>query len=267
MAHELIDDFTVVRSAANAEVIEHAMRCSERVVSSPDESTADGLYVWHFPFGDAILDNFLADSGLLARIAAILDCQELLFNNCMLWVRDAADSALFETRFHRDYADNALVVSRSAPDAVGLIVYFSDVEADDGPTRYVPSPVSKALPVYPRWADDRALSDALDAAAVDITCSAGTALIHSLLGVHRATLPRRPGRRVSLHAVVRRADARWMGWLAWPRCADAARFRDAFPHLSTETRLLIGWPPADWHGWEDPTAREIAFQRFGLAGP
>jgi hypothetical protein len=260
------EDFVFLPGRASENIIKSACDLAGRVVAEPDESIAEGIHLWHFPFGAPNLDNFFEESGIVATAKEFLGTDHVLLNNCMLWVREHEDASAVDTRYHRDYTDNALFIRSGLADAVGIIVYFTSVSIEDGPTVYLPRAAAAGLPLYPRFIDtDDDNRVALDAAAVALTGPPGSILFHNLLGVHRASLPRGTGRRISLHAVIRRADAHWLGWTAWPRIADSHRFRSSVRHLTPAMRGLLGWPSHDWSGWDDAWARQIAALRFGIA--
>lgn len=237
---------------------------SAEILERPDEATEEGLHIWHFPFGSDPLDNLIDVAGIASLARRLLNAEHVLLNSCMLWVRLSDDSEDLDTSFHRDYTDNGLVARRGITDALGFIIYLTDIDLEDGPTRYLPRSVGQNLPLYPRRV---VLNDgeylALDRHAVPIVGPAGSVLVHSLLGVHRACRPTRPGRRVTLHAVFRRADAHWMGWSAWPRMADSDRFRASFSRLTPTMRELLGWPADSWDGWRESEATRISSMRFG----
>jgi hypothetical protein len=259
------EDFVFVPGWIGADAVARAERLAPEVTAAPDEPTGEGLSVWHFPFGDELLDNLLETSELLAAARAVVGSARLLLSNFMLWVRDAGDAGRVDCRYHRDYADNCLVSRRGTGDGLGVIVYLSNITGEDGPTLYLPRSLGATLPPYPRHigltaADERAL----DRRATALAGRAGSVLVHSLMGVHRASQPTRGGRRLSLHVALRRADAHWMGWTAWPRLADGERFRRSLRHLSPAMLALLGWPDETWPGWAEPEARAVVARRYSL---
>lgn|GEM_PF-4879499 len=259
------EDFAFLPGRASHNVIAAACELASGVLTAPDESVSEGIHLWHFPFGSPCLDNFLDESGVLTLSKELLGTERILLNNCMLWVREHEDASAVDTRYHRDYTDNGLFIRSGLIDAIGIMVYFTLVSIDDGPTVYLPRSVAAELPLYPRFIEvgDRE-HETLEASAVALTGPPGSILLHSLLGVHRASLPRQRGKRISLHAVLRRADAHWMSWTPWPRVADSHRFRSSLKHLTGSMCEVLGWPSSDWTGWNDETARKIVGLRFDL---
>lgn len=255
------DDYAWLEGYLAGDTTTTAAHLVESIVNTPDESIDEGLRLWHYPFDVPVLDNLLDSSGLLDLAIELVGTQDLLLNNCMLWVRDAAEAAKQDTRYHRDYADNALVCADAVRDAVGFIIYLTDIGPADGPTRYIPRDRVAADTLWPRHLEDRD-TGALDGRSVPLVGPAGSVLVQTLLGLHRASVPERPGRRITLHAVVRRADAHWMSWSSWSRLADGERFRKALPNLSSRSRALLGWPNPEWPGWSDPISRQIVAERF-----
>jgi hypothetical protein len=263
LAELAIEDFVFLPGCVPEDVVEAAKAAANEIETTPDESVDEGIHLWHYPFGYPELDNFLDESGLLSAAEHLLGTKEVLLNNCMLWLRTDDSARRVRTSFHRDYADNCLVARSGVSDAVGIIIYFTPVTQLDGPTVYLPRSIAGRIPVYPRYCDLPDNEQAvLDASARFLVGPAGSVLIHSLLGVHRASLPLTNSRRISMHAVLRRADAHWVGWTAWPRLCDSERFRSGFSHLTPGMKALLGWPKPEWLGWKDDLAQQIANARF-----
>src|SRR5206468_3119343 len=144
------DDYCWLPGVVTPEMTGAAMSCVTSIVASPDEATTEGIHLWHFPFGDVQLDNFLERSGVIDLASGLLGTTDLALNNCMLWVRQSVEACNQDITYHRDYTDNAFVARRNPRDAVGFIVYLSEVTADDGPTKYLPRACAEGLPLWPR---------------------------------------------------------------------------------------------------------------------
>src|SRR5437016_2060145 len=104
-----------------------------------------------FPFsgGDA-LNDVSAHPRIIAIVEQVLGTRDVLLSQAAIWAKYAGTGD-FDQGLHLDYQGNTLVVPRDdgAFRQVNMILYYTDVLADMGPTFVLSQEKTRDLPLWP----------------------------------------------------------------------------------------------------------------------
>src|ERR1051326_4704851 len=105
-----------------------------------------------FPFVGDALNDISTHPEIIGLVERLLGTQDVLLSQSAIWAKYAGDGG-YEQGLHLDYQGNRLVVPRDDGDyrQVNLILYYSDVTAEMGPTFVVSQKDSAAAGVWPAF--------------------------------------------------------------------------------------------------------------------
>jgi ectoine hydroxylase-related dioxygenase (phytanoyl-CoA dioxygenase family) len=231
-----------------------------------DLSAYEGLGPWReFPFRGPELNHITTHPSLIDFVSSTLGTEDVFVTQSLLWGKYAGGGD-WEQSHHMDYGNNTLVVPRDDGQfrQVPMILYYSDVTPDLGPTCVVSQEVSGSEPVWPATFE-RADHPALYEHEVPVTVPAGSLMIYSMRTVHRGTAMRATtGSRFSHHIVWRRGGFEWMGWRAFPREAKDEDFVAFLEEATPRQRAVLGFPAPGHQYWTESTLRGVAARYPGM---
>ncbi|HSH92525.1 MAG TPA: phytanoyl-CoA dioxygenase family protein, partial [Roseimicrobium sp.] len=166
-----------------------------------------------FPFADDGLNDLTTDAELIRFVQKLLGTDDIRLAQSAIWAKYAG-LGHYEQGLHLDYQGNTLVVPRDDADyrQVNMILYYTDVTVDLGPTHVVSATKAGDLPLWPthRW---RKTSPALYEKEQPVIVKAGSMLVFSMRTWHRASaMTAEAGVRFSHHYVWRSAAHDFQGY-------------------------------------------------------
>jgi hypothetical protein len=145
-----------------------------------------------------------------------------------------------------------------------MILYYSDVTVDLGPTYVVSQEATADEPTWPLVLDREAKAEVY-AHEVPVTVTAGSLMLYSMSTFHRgSTFLAKEGARFSHHIVWRRAGFEWMGWRAFPREAGDANFVRFLEQATPRQRSVLGFPPPGHPYWTEETVAGVGARYPGM---
>ena len=217
--------------------------------------------VEEFPYRSWDLNRLAVHPDLVDAAERFLETTELQLYKVELWAKYAG-AVDYDQPLHRDYGSHSLVVPRPEPryQQLTTFVYLSDVTADDGPTRIVPSERGRDVPWTPLYLPFGELAEA----EVPCTGPAGSLLVYRTDILHRGSDFGGPGRsRFSLLADFQVRGTTWGGKMSWPK-QSPERWARFIPQCSVRQRDLFGFPrPGDPY-WNAETLAGVAARYPGI---
>src|SRR5262252_2021359 len=103
-----------------------------------------------FPFVDDTLNDISTHPDLIEFVERLLGTRDVLLSQSAIWAKYAGTGD-FDQGLHLDYQGNTLVVPRDdgAFRQVNMILYYTDVTEDLGPTYVVSQEKTRDLPIWP----------------------------------------------------------------------------------------------------------------------
>jgi Phytanoyl-CoA dioxygenase (PhyH) len=212
-----------------------------------------------FPFAGDALNAISIHPRIVALVEQLLGTRKILLSQSAIWAKYGGTGD-FSQGLHCDYQGNSLVYPRDDGDyrQVNLILYYSDVTADLGPTYIVPNRWSRNIP---RWPAFRTRKDdpALYRHEKPILAAAGALLLFGMSTFHRASDLSTPGTaRFSHHMVYRAAAHGFQGYHHWPRHGENPELQRFITHTTPRQRELLGFPEIGDPYWNKETIAGVA---------
>src|SRR5687767_574902 len=174
-----------------------------------------------FPFAAAALNDVSTHAELITFVERLLGTHNVLLSQAAIWAKYAGTGD-FEQGLHLDYQGNTLVVPREDGDyrQVNMILYYSDVGAELGPTYVVSQENTEKLPLWPTHRTRKK-----DAKLYDnerpVLAQAGDLFIFGMRTWHRASdITADFGVRFSHHLVWRCANHGFQGYHQWSQMGE-----------------------------------------------
>src|SRR4051812_5954329 len=162
IAQYLQHGFVVVPGFLTQHEVSAARENMLRYVPTADElSATPERYSWiyedpehlqtEFPFAGEALNDVSTHPEILAFVERVLGTGDVLLSQAAIWAKYAETGGEFEQGLHLDYQGNTLVVPRDDADyrQVNMILYYSDVTDEMGPTYVVSKDHTRELPLWP----------------------------------------------------------------------------------------------------------------------
>jgi len=224
---------------------------------------ASGAMGWvrhEFPYvGDAL--NRVAVHPFLVEFAErLLGHRDLALSHGAI-VGKYAGKGDYEQELHMDFSNNTLAYPLREPrySDIPMIVYYTDVTLDLGPTYVVSDQLTRDLPprghrFYPRD-EFPELYDAERPATVP----AGSALIYSMRTLHRGSAMRATaGLRFSQFVAFHTAGPRWLGSTSFQRDGGSTEMDHFLTTASPRERELVGFPALGDAYWNEESVAGVA---------
>ena len=143
-----------------------------------------------FPFVGDALNDVSTHREMIGFVEKILGSSDVLLSQSAIWAKYAGTGD-FEQGLHLDYQGNTLVAPREDGNyrQVNMIVYYSDVTMEMGPTYVVSQEKTKDLPMWPTHRTRKKNAE-LYAAERPVLAEAGDLLTFGMRTWHRAARSR-----------------------------------------------------------------------------
>lgn len=218
-----------------------------------------------FPFAGDALNDVSTHPQIIALVEQLLGTDQVLLSQAAIWAKYAGTGD-FEQGLHLDYQGNTLVVPRDDGDhrQINLILYYSDVGADLGPTYVVSQERTRDLPLWPTHRPCRK-NAALYEHERPILAQAGDLLIFSMRTFHRASaIIAESGVRLSHHLVYRSARHVFQGYHQWSQFGEKPELARFLERASPRQRQVLGFPRPDDAYWTPETLSAVALRYPGM---
>jgi hypothetical protein len=220
------------------------------------------------PFAGDALNDVSTHPELIGFVERVLGTRDVLLSQAALWAKYAGTGD-FDQGLHLDYQGNTLVVPRDdgAYRQVNMILYYSDVGADLGPTYVVSQEVTRDLPLWPTHRTRRKSPD-LYKHERPVLAQAGDLLIFSMRTWHRASdIAAEAGARFSHHFVWRAADHAFQGYHQWSQMGERPEMQAFVERATPRQREVLGFPKPGDPYWtaESRAAVQLRYPKMDMA--
>jgi hypothetical protein len=218
-----------------------------------------------FPFAGDALNDISTHPVIVALVENLLGTSDVLLSQSAIWAKygNAAD---YEQGLHLDYQGNTLVVPRDDGDfrQVNMILYYTDVTEDLGPTMVVSQEHTREIPLWPAFKTRKKNPD-LYKLERPILAKAGSLLIFSMRTFHRASdISADVGERFSHHLVYRSANHNFQGYHLWPKHGEDEELQRFIQRSTPRQREVLGFPKVGDRYWNDETIRAVSMRYPGM---
>jgi hypothetical protein len=262
--------YTIIPNFLTPDEISAAKQNLHRYVPTPDELAQTPERYPHihddpehlqfeFPFAGDALNHISTHPDLLAFAEKVLGTQNILLSQAATWAKYAALNADYEQGLHLDYQGNSLVVPRDdgAYRQINMILYYTDVTQDLGPTYVVSQEKTRNLPLWPthrtRKKDPQLYKDERP-----VLANAGDLFLFSMRTWHRASsIEADAGYRLSHHMVYRSADFPFQGYHQWSRFGENPDLERFIATTTPKQRQALGFPAPGDPYWTPETLAAV----------
>jgi hypothetical protein len=210
-----------------------------------------------FPFAGDSLNHISTHPELIGFVEKLLGTADVRLSQAAIWAKYAGTGD-FEQGLHLDYQGNTLVVPRDdgAFRQVNMILYYTDVTAEMGPTCVVSKEQTQHLPLWPTFRT-RKKDPALYKLEQQVLVPAGGLLLFGMRTFHRAsTMEADFGVRFSHHLVYRAAQYDFQGY----HLGERPELQDFISKTTPRQREVLGFPrPGDGY-WNEETLAAVALR-------
>ena len=211
-----------------------------------------------FPFANDALNDIATHPNLIEFVEQLLGAREVLLSQSAIWAKYAGTGD-FDQGLHLDYQGNTLVVPRDdgAFRQVNMILYYTDVPEDLGPTYVVSQEKTRDLPLWPTHRP-RKKNAALYDHERPILAQAGDLLIFSMRTWHRASdITADFGVRFTHHFIWRAAQHAFQGFHQWSSRGENGDLERFIERATPRQREVLGFPSPKALYWNDETLAEV----------
>jgi len=214
-----------------------------------------------FPLASDVLNDVSTHPELITFVERALGTKEVLLSQAAVWAKYAGTGD-FDQGLHLDYQGNTLVVPRDDGDfrQVNMILYYTDVGADLGPTMVVSQEKTSNLPLWPTHRTKKK-SPELYKHERPVLAQAGDLLIFSMRTWHRASdMTADDGVRFSHHFVWRSAAHPFQGYHQWSSRGESPDMQHFIARATPRQREVLGFPPPGHPYWNAETLAAVALR-------
>ncbi len=218
-----------------------------------------------FPFVDDSLNDIATHPELIGFVERLLGTREVLLSQSAIWAKYAGTGD-FDQGLHLDYQGNTLVVPRDDGDfrQVNMILYYTDVPAELGPTYVVSQEKTHDLGMWPTHRP-RKKNAALYNLERPVLANAGDLLIFSMRTWHRASdITADSGVRFTHHFIWRAAAHAFQGFHQWSSQGENAELERFIIRAMPRQREVLGFPPPRHAYWNDETIAAVGLRYPGM---
>jgi hypothetical protein len=212
-----------------------------------------------FPFAGDALNHVSTHPEIIALVEKLLGTSGVMLSQSAIWAKYAG-AGDYEQGLHLDYQGNTLVVPRDDRDyrQVNMILYYTDVTDDLGPTCVVSHEHSRGLSLWPAF-KPRKQHPELYLREKQAIAKAGSLLIFSMRTLHRASdITAESGARFSHHLVYRAARHAFQGYHLWSRLGEKPELAEFLQRATPRQREVLGFPKVGDPYWNDETLEAVA---------
>lgn len=245
--------YVVVPDFLTADELEAAHRNLRAYFPTREELDAEPLRyrnlqtMVEFPYVGDALNDITMHAELVTFAERALGTSDIMLSGSLLWAKYAVAPAPGERAVdtvHADYPAVSLVYPRPH-DRVSVILYYSDVTSENGPTYvYSSLDVRGGSPIRPE----------LNSGGTPIHVAAGSLLIKTITTFHRGSALR-SGARFTHHMGYRAASDQWLWYAHAQRLGATSEMQRFITRASPRQRALLGFPPPG-HGYWNPETIE-----------
>jgi len=207
-----------------------------------------------FPFAGDALNYVSTHPEIIRLVETLLGTHDVLLSQSAIWPKYAGLGS-YEQGLHLDYQGNTLVAPRDDGDyrQVNMILYYTDVPPDMGPTCVVSQENTRGEPLWPPFRP-RKKHPKLYQLEQPVLAKAGGLLVFSMRTFHRASeMTAGFGVRLSHHLVYRAARHACAGYHQWSSKGEEPDMKRFIERASPRQREALGFPrPGDAY-WNDET--------------
>ena len=215
-----------------------------------------------FPFDADTINYNSVHPEIIDAVEQLLGTRQILLSQSAIWAKYAGTGS-FEQTMHLDYEGNTLVVPRDdgAFRQVNLILYYSPVTEEFGPTFVVPQEHTRDAGLWPPFRPRKKWPD-LYKNERPILAQAGGLLIFSMRTFHRAgEITAESGGRFTQHLVYRSALCPFNGYHQYSQFGEKPELKRFIERATPRQREMLGFPaPGDAY-WNEEILRALA-QRY-----
>src|SRR4051812_9135180 len=218
-----------------------------------------------FPFADDALNHVSTHPEIVAFVERILGTRDILLSQAAMWAKYAGTGD-FDQGLHLDYQGNTLVVPREDSDyrQINMILYYTDVPPDFGPTFVVSQEKTRELPMWPTHRP-RKKNPELYKHEKPVLAEAGDLLIFGMKTWHRASdIVAEAGARFTHHLVYRAARHAFQGYHQWSQFGEKPELAAFIESATPRQREMIGFPAVGDAYWNDETLADVALRYPGM---
>jgi ectoine hydroxylase-related dioxygenase (phytanoyl-CoA dioxygenase family) len=211
-----------------------------------------------FPFAADVLNDVSTHPEIVGFVERLLGTRDVALSQAAIWAKYAGTGD-FDQGLHLDYQGNTLVVPRDdgAYRQVNMILYYSDVGADLGPTYVVSQERTHDLPLWPTHRTRKKSPD-LYKHERPVLAQAGDLLIFSMRTWHRASdIAADAGARFSHHFVWRAAEHGFQGYHQWSQMGEKPEMQSLIERATPRQREVLGFPKPGDPYWTDETRAAV----------
>ncbi|MEO6437067.1 MAG: phytanoyl-CoA dioxygenase family protein [Tepidisphaeraceae bacterium] len=211
-----------------------------------------------FPFANEALCDISTHPELIALVEKVLGTRDVLLSQAAIWAKYAGTGD-FDQGLHLDYQGNTLVVPRDDGDfrQINMILYYTQVTAELGPTMVVSQEKTRDLPLWPTHRT-RKKSPELYKLEKPVLAQAGDLLIFSMCTWHCASdMTADFGARFSHHFVWRSAAHAFQGYHQWSQMGEKPEMQAFVERATPRQREVLGFPPPGHAYWTDETRAAV----------
>lgn len=214
-----------------------------------------------FPFATDTLNHNTTHPRIISLVEQLLGAKGILLSQSAIWAKYAGTGS-FEQTMHLDYEGNTLVVPRDdgAFRQVNMILYYSDVPIELGPTFVVSQARTKRSGLWPPFRPKDKYSSLYKNERA-MTSRAGSLLIFSMKTFHRAgEITAAAGARFSQHLVYRGANCPFNGYHQYSQFGEKPEMKRFIQWASPRQREILGFPPPGNPYWTRETLKAVALR-------
>jgi hypothetical protein len=276
-AHLLRHGFVVVRNfltpdeiqAAKANLLQYVPTAEElaatphrygQIFEEPESLQQE------FPFAGDALNHVSTHPDLIAFLEQLLGTDEVRLSQAATWAKYAGTGADYEQALHLDYQGNTLVVPRDdgAYRQVNMILYYTDVDEELGPTFVVSQEHTRDYPLWPTHRPRKKNAD-LYRDEQPVLAGPGDLLIFSMRTWHRASdITADSGMRLSHHFIWRGGGKDYQGFHLWPKHGENPELQRFIEGSTPRQREVLGFPKVGDPYWNDETIEAVKLRYPGM---
>ena len=214
-----------------------------------------------FPFDADTINHNSAHPDVIDFVERLLGTRDVLLSQSAIWAKYAGTGS-FEQTMHLDYEGNTLVAPRDDGPfrQVNMILYYSDVTDEMGPTFVVPQPHTRDAGLWPPFRP-RKKWPGIYRHEKAMTAASGSLLIFSMKTFHRAgEITADAGARFSQHLVYRSVQCPFNGYHQYSQFGEKPELKRFIETAAPRQRELLGFPTPGHPYWNAQALASVAMR-------
>src|SRR3954468_3576806 len=219
-----------------------------------------------FPFVGDALNHVSTHPDLIAFVEQLLGTDEVRLSQAATWAKYAGTGGDYEQALHLDYQGNTLVVPRDdgAYRQVNMILYYTEVTEELGPTYVVSQDHTRDYPLWPTHRPRKKNAD-LYRHEQPVIAGPGDLLVFSMRTWHRASdITADFGMRLSHHFIWRAGGKDYQGFHLWPKHGENLELQRFIEGSTPRQREVLGFPKVGDPYWNDETIEAVRLRYPGM---